>query len=91
MSGRRHPFSGPLRFRLCRVGRLGAFGKRKTGPRAPGRAHCLRDGDLKKDEPALVSAADGAGSAMPGLGCGGDQARAGLGRSCNHVDSIAAE
>jgi len=31
----------------------------------------------KQDEPAHVSAADGAGSAMPGLGCGGDQARAG--------------
>jgi len=46
---------------------------------------------IRKDEPALVSAADGAGSAMPGLGCGGDQARAGLGRSCNHVDSIGSQ
>jgi hypothetical protein len=89
MSGRRHPFSGPLRFRFAAL--TGPFGKLQAEAGTLGRAQRLCDGDLKKDEPALVSAADGAGSAMPGLGCGGDQARAGLGRSCNHVDSIAAQ
>jgi hypothetical protein len=31
MSGRRHPFSGPLRFRSYRLDGLGAAGTRKTG------------------------------------------------------------
>jgi hypothetical protein len=42
----------------------------------------------EEDEPALVSAADSAGSAMLVLGRDGDQARAGRDHSYNRINSI---
>ena len=43
------------------------------------------------DEPALVSAVDGAGSAMLFFGCDGDLTRAGHDRFYNHINRIGSQ
>jgi len=44
-----------------------------------------------ENEPARVSAADGAGSAMRFFGCAGDPACAGEDRFCNHINRIGSQ